>query len=165
MIYYIPTTTDGPTAIFLAGKTGPGWINIFGLILVILLLIPNLIYAFKFRGQQNKCSNKYMNILEQISRYASMFFMVFNIGIAEFGFSSVGAFLVYGLGNIGLMAAYWIIWMLYFRRQGFWKTMALAVIPVCIFVLSGITLGHVLLIVSGALFGVGHIFVTYQNTK
>ena len=36
---------DGPTSIFLAEKTG--WLNIFGLILVVLLLIPNIIYAIK----------------------------------------------------------------------------------------------------------------------
>ena len=35
-----------------------------------------------------------------------MFLMVFNIGLAEFGFSSVGAFIVYMLGNILLMVFY-----------------------------------------------------------
>ncbi|MDD3206414.1 MAG: hypothetical protein PHS74_11880 [Lachnospiraceae bacterium] len=37
---------DGPTSVFLAGKIvvpGMGWINIWGLVLVILLLIPNVI--------------------------------------------------------------------------------------------------------------------------
>lgn len=57
---------DGPTAIFVAGK-GPGnWINVFGVVIVVLLLIPNLVYAWKFRGQKNHCTNKGMNILEQL---------------------------------------------------------------------------------------------------
>ena len=103
MSYSIIGSADGPTSIFLAGKTGSDWINIFGLVFVILLLIPNIIYAFKFRSQKNKCNNKFMNVLEQIGRYASMFLMVFNIGIAEFGFSSAGAFLLYGFGNAFLM--------------------------------------------------------------
>ncbi len=162
---YVIGGADGPSAIFLAGETGPGWLNIFGLVFVILLLLPNLVYAFKFRGRENKCNNRGMNILEQIGRYASMFLMVFHIGIAEFGFSSVGAFLLYGFGNVLLMLAYWIVWILYFWRQSFRKTMALAVIPVCIFLLSGITLRHILLVISGVLFGVGHIYVTYQNAK
>lgn len=58
-----------------------------------------------------------MNLVEQIGRYASMFLMVFNIGLAEVGFSSVGAFIVYMLGNILLMISYWTIWVLYFKRK------------------------------------------------
>ena len=85
------------------------WLNVFGLILVILLLIPNIAYAVKVKDQKNLCTNKFMNILEQIGRYACMFLMVFNIGIDEFGFGSVGAFLIYGIGNVLLMLTYWII--------------------------------------------------------
>ena len=34
---------DGPTSVFVAGKLGMNWLNTFGLVLVILLLIPNII--------------------------------------------------------------------------------------------------------------------------
>ena len=83
---------DGPTSLFLAGKLGMNWLNISGLIFVVLLLIPNIIYAIKVKNQKNKCSNKFLNVMEQIGRYGCMFLMVFNIGIAEFGFRSVGIF-------------------------------------------------------------------------
>ncbi len=43
---------DGPTSIFLAGKLGCNWINFFGLIIVVLLLLPNILYAFYFRRQK-----------------------------------------------------------------------------------------------------------------
>ena len=50
---------DGPTAIFLAGKLGWGPFSIFGLIDVILILIPNIIYAFtKGKNKKNKCDNR-----------------------------------------------------------------------------------------------------------
>lgn len=163
MSYSVIGGADGPTSVFLAGKIGFHWINVFGLVLILLLLIPNIIYALKFRGQKNKCTNKMMNILEQVGRYASMFFMVFHIGIAELGFSSVGAFLLYGIGNAVLMLLYWVVWMLYFYKQDLKKGMALAILPSCIFVLSGVMSGHILLIISGAIFAVGHIYVTYQN--
>lgn len=163
MSYSVIGGADGPTSVFLAGKIGFNWINVFGLILVLLLLIPNMIYALKLRNHTNKCKRKVMNILEQIGRYASMFFMIFHIGIAESGFSSVGAFLIYGIGNIVLMLTYWIVWMLYFYKQDLKKALALAVIPACIFVLSGVTSGHILLIASGVIFAVGHIYVTCQN--
>lgn len=154
---------DGPTSISLAGKLGFGWFNIFGLILVALLLIPNFIYAVKIKNQQNQCSNKVMNILEQVGRFGCMFFMVFNIGIDEMGFRSVEAFLIYVFGNIVLMIAYWTIWMLYFNKQSYWKQIALAVLPTCLFLLSGITMQYYLLILFGVVFGIGHIYVASKN--
>ena len=155
--------SDGSTAVFIAGKLGMNWLNVFGLILVILLLIPNIVYAIKFKGKKNLCTNKFMNILEQIGRYACMFLMVFNIGIAEFGFGSVGAFLIYSSGNVLLILSYWIIWMLYFHKQSFGRQIALALLPTCLFLLSGITMRHYLLILFGIVFGVGHVYVTYKN--
>ena len=154
---------DGPTAVFIAGKLGLDWLNVFGLILVILLLIPNIVYAVKVKDQKNLCTNKFMNILEQIGRYACMFLMVFNIGIDEFGFGSVGAFLIYFIGNVLLMLSYWIIWILYFYKQSFGRQITLAILPTCLFLLSGITMRHYLLILFGVVFGVGHVYVTSKN--
>lgn len=158
-------SADGPTSIFLAEELGASWLNLFGLIIVVLIMIPNIIYAIKFRDTKNLCENKIMNILEQIGRYASMFLMIFNIGITEFGFTSIEVFLVYMFGNVILLLLYWIIWILYFIKQNSWKSMALALIPTLIFLLCGITLGHILLIISAVIFGIGHIYVTYQNVK
>lgn len=154
---------DGPTSIFLAGELNMGWLNVFGLIMVILLMIPNIVYAVKYRNQSNKCTNKLMNILEQIGRYGCMFLMIFNIGISEFGFSSVEMFLVYFTGNIVLMAAYWISWILFFIKPDMKKQMALAIIPTLLFLLNGVTMRHYLLVITGVIFGIGHLYVTYEN--
>ncbi len=156
---------DGPTSVFVAGKLGMSWLNVFGLVFVVLLLIPNVIYAVKYRDVENLCKNKVMNVLEQIGRYGSMFLMVFNIGIAEFGFVSTNAFLIYFLGSIVLMLAYWIIWIIFFVNQSMWNRMALAIIPTLLFLLSGCTLRHILLIITAIVFGIGHIYVTYINAK
>ena len=156
---------DGPTSVFIAGKLGMSWLNVFGLVFVVLLLIPNIIYAVKYRDVENLCKNKVMNVLEQIGRYGSMFLMVFNIGIAEFGFVSTNAFLIYFLGSIVLMLAYWIIWIIFFVNQSMWNRMALAIIPTLLFLLSGCTLRHILLIITAIVFGMGHIYVTYINAK
>ena len=86
---------DGPTVVLIEDKLGMNWLNVFGLVFVVLLLIPNIIYAIKAKNKQNKCINKFMNVIEQIGRYGCMFLMIFNIGIAEFGFGSVYAFLIY----------------------------------------------------------------------
>lgn len=58
MSYNIIRGSDGPTSIFLAGKLGAGWINIIGLIIMALILLPNIIYAVKFKNVENKCKNK-----------------------------------------------------------------------------------------------------------
>ncbi len=157
--------SDGPTSIFVAGKIGPSWLNIFGLVIVILMLLPNIIYAVKIHGIENKCKNKVMNIIEQIGRFSSMFLIIFNIGLAESGFSSVEAFVIYFVGNTIFLIIYWIIWILYFKKMILWKSMTLAIIPTAIFLLSGITLRHYLLVISAIVFGIGHVYVTYQNAK
>ncbi len=154
---------DGPTTTFLAGELGLGFLNLMGLILVVLLLIPNIVYAIKFRDQKNKCTNRIMNILEQIGRYACMFLMVFNVGIAEFGFGSKEAFLIYLFGNVILMLAYQITWVLYFISESYPKQMVLAILPTLLFLLSGLTMGHWLLVMFAIIFGVSHIYVTNKN--
>lgn len=156
---------DGPTSIFMAGKIGGGWLNLSGTVIVALMLLPNIIYSVKFRDMKNQCQNKVMNLMEQIGRYVSIFLMIFNIGIAEFGFSTIGAFLVYVFGNLILVTAYLVTWIFYFKKQTLRRQMILAVIPTCIFLVSGITLMHVFLIISAVIFGIGHIYVTYQGTS
>lgn len=144
-----------------------GWNNIFGLVIVIIMIIPNFLYAMRFRDAENRCTNKIMNILEQIGRYASVILMFVPLGLRdfEFGFYSKMAFLVYFFCNGGLLLIYIIIWLFYFKKKSLHKALALAIIPTCIFLISGITLRHWLLVISAIIFGVGHIFITFRNNK
>ncbi|MBQ7954884.1 MAG: hypothetical protein IJ282_03985 [Lachnospiraceae bacterium] len=155
---------DGPTSVFLAADW-MDWFNVLGLFVMICVLLPNIIYAIKFKGVKNKCTSKVMNILEQVGRYACMILMVFCIGMRSFGFFSLEECLIYLLGNIFLIIVYWIIWLLYFVKQKAWKSMALAILPTAIFLLSGITQRHFLLIIAATIFGVAHIYVTYKNIR
>lgn len=165
MTYSYIGGADGPTTMIVAAKMGANWLNVLGLIQVVLILIPNIIYTLKFKNVKNTCTNRVMNLIEQIGRYACMIFMVINVGLTEFGFGGIGLFLVYCFGNIVLLLAYWLIWILYFIKQTPWKSIALAIIPVCIFLICGISLEHWLLVISAIFFGVGHIYVTVQNCK
>lgn len=141
------------------------WINLFGLGIMVILFVPNIVYMLRNKGLQNKCCSLPMNVLEQIGRYGCLFLMVFNIGIAEFGFASDIGFLVYLLGNGFCLAAYLAVWLRYFKKPGLSCALALAILPTLIFLLSGITLRHWLLVGSAVLFGVGHIYVTYVNAR
>lgn len=68
--------SDGPTAVFLAGTVGEDWFNPFGLFFILMMLLPNMLYAVRSKGREKKkCDKKYMVIIEQIGRYASMFLL------------------------------------------------------------------------------------------
>lgn len=152
---------DGPTQIFVASS----WLSWFGLIIVALLMAPNIIWAMKNRGAENKCKNRLMNILEQIGRYGCMFLMVFNIGIAELGFASAESFIVYLAGNAALLIAYWVFWGVHMKRPSLFSAAALAALPTLIFLLCGATMRHWLLLGFAALFGVAHMYVSIVNAR
>jgi hypothetical protein len=62
-----------------------------------------------------------------------------------------------------LLAAYWIAFAVYMKRRTVRLAIVLAVLPSCIFLLSGILLQHWLLVAFAILFAIGHIYVTYKN--
>ena len=140
-----------------------GWINVFGAIIVILMLIPNVIYALKNKDEKNACTNQFMNVIEQIGRYACIVLMWLPLLVWKFGFSSVLEMLLYLAGNGCLLAAYWIVYACYLKKKIRRRALALAVLPTCIFLLSGLLLRHWLLVAFAVLFGIGHIYVTQKN--
>lgn len=154
---------DGPTSIYVA--LSPGWINIFGLILLVLMLIPNVIYAIKHHNESNHCQSRLINVLEQTGRYGCMLLMVFNIGLSKFSFPSVAGMLIYFFGNGLLLLGYWVCWALYLKKPQSSLTMALAILPTCIFLLSGLTLKHWLLVLAAIIFGISHIYITRINNR
>lgn len=141
------------------------WLNVFNFIVVILMLIPNTIYAYKNKGLKNNCTNKLMNIVEQIGRYGSMFLMVFNINIAEMGFTSDSSFTIWLVCTGALLLFYWFFWVLYSTKYRFTLAISLAIIPSIIFIFTGIMSRHWLLVIFGITFSMGHLYVTYQNNK
>ena len=140
-----------------------GWINVFGAVIVILMLIPNIVYAMQNRNEKNLCTNRFMNVIEQIGRYSCIVLMWLPLIVWKFGFASVFEMLLYFVCNGMLLAAYWIVFAFYMKRKTERRALTLAILPACIFLLSGILLRHWLLVGFAVLFAVGHICVTYQN--
>ena len=144
-------------------KFGP--INLFGAIVVAVMLIPNVVYALKYRDGKNLCANKAMNAVEQIGRFGCVILMWLPLLVWKFGFASVAEALIYFVGNAALLAAYLVVFAAYFRRKTKRRAIALAVLPACIFLLSGLTLRHWLLVGFAVLFAVGHVYVTVKNAE
>ena len=140
-----------------------GWINVFGAVIVVLMLIPNIVYAIKNKGEKNLCANRFMNIVEQVGRYACILLMWMPLLVWKFGFASVLDMMLYMACNGLLLAAYWIAFAFYMKRRTVRLAIVLAVLSSCIFLLSGILLKHWLLVAFAILFAIGHIYVTYKN--
>ena len=52
------------------------WFNVFGLIFLIVIIIPNIVFAIKCKdGFNNKWNNKYVECLEQVGRFGCFGFM------------------------------------------------------------------------------------------
>lgn len=142
-----------------------GWINLFGAGIVIILLIPNIVYAIKNKTEKNLCANRWLNIIEQIGRYGCIVLMWLPLAVGQFGFSSVLEMLIYLLGNGVLLVVYWLVFAQYLKKKNGRCARILAVLPACIFLLSGLLLRHWLLVGFSILFAIGHIYVTEKNIE
>ena len=142
-----------------------GWINLCGGVIVALMLIPNIVYALRSRDEQNRCTNRLMNLAEQAGRYGCIVLMWLPLLVWKFAFRSKGEMLLYFVGNGGLLLVYWLVFARYLRERTCRRAMTLAVVPACIFLLSGLLLRHRLLVGFALLFAAGHIYVTWQNQR
>ena len=83
----------------------------------------------------------------------------------KFQFKSVFKMLIYLICNGLLLLTYWIVFAIYLKTKNPRLTLSLAVLPSCIFLLSGILLHHWLLVGFLILFAIGHIYVTQKNVE
>lgn len=106
------------------------WINIFGVIFILIIMIPNIIYALKIKdGFENKWNNKLVEIIEQIGRVGCFGFMIINIPGTWFGWWSDEVFAIYLIVNIMLILLYCLIWIICFRKNTVFRALTLSVIP------------------------------------
>ncbi len=141
------------------------WINLFGLIIVILILLPNLIYFYRSRSVEINHKNKAMNVLEQIGRYGSMFLLAVNVGFNEFAFQSEGEFTLCLVITSILILLYWSFWLIYFKKTSIFTSMMLAILPGILFISQGIFLRYWLLLGTSIMFSIAHCYITYHNAR
>lgn len=143
-----------------------GWFNIYGLIIIAIIMVPNIVFAIKNKeGFQNGWNNKLIETVEQIGRYGCFLFMIFNIPKTCFGWWFDGALITYLTVNFALVAIYSAVWCVCFRKSNTFRALSLSVLPSLIFLFSGILIRSILLIVSAVLFAPSHILISYKNAK
>lgn len=142
------------------------WFNVFGLIFIVVIMIPNIVFAIKCKGGfNNKWRNKYVEVIEQVGRFGCFGFMIINIPRTSFGWWSDESFALYLIVDAILVMLYCAIWVIYFRRNSVFRALALSIIPSILFLFSGIMNRSVLLIIASVLFAPSHIVISYKNAK
>ena len=140
------------------------WFNYYGLIFIAIIMIPNIIFAIKNKnGYGNPYQNKAAQILEQISRYACIVLMIFNIPYTWISFYFSFAEMVYIIVNSVFVLAYCVIWIVLWKKSGIGKALLLSIIPSLIFLFSGIMIASIPLSVFAVLFAVTHILISVKN--
>lgn len=143
-----------------------GWFNVFGTIIIAIIMIPNIVFAIKCKDEfQNKYQNKVVEIVEQIGRYGCFVFMMFNIPGTVLGWYFDNAIVIYKVVDIVLVLLYCIIWIVCFNKNNMFRALALSVIPSVLFFFSGVVSLSIPLIVASLLFAPSHILLSYKNAK
>ena len=140
------------------------WFNVFGLVFIAVIMIPNIIFALKHKDAfENRNQNKTIEIIEQIGRFGCFSFMIFNIPFTWFGWWSEESFSIYLIVDALLIVLYLTLWIVCWRKNNVFRALALSIIPSVIFLFSGIMCRSLLLIISSLLFAPTHIFISYKN--
>ena len=130
--------------------------------IVVLLLIPNILWALRHRDAGISSPSRAVNALEQVGRFGSMLFMVTPLGVpgGEFGFYSLEELAVWVTGMALLLTAYYVCWVLRaVRGPGQKLALTLALLPCGIFFLQAALLRHWVLALFAGLFAGAHLYI------
>lgn len=142
------------------------WFNIYGLIFIVIIMIPNIVFALKCKdGFVNKYNNKFVELFEQIGRFGSFIFMILNIPKTYFGFYFNNGLILYLIVDSILVALYCLIWAICFKKPSVFRTLSLSIIPSILFLYSGVMIRSILLIIFSLIFAPCHILISYKNAK
>lgn len=142
------------------------WFNIYGLIFIVIIMIPNIVFALKCKdGFANKYNNKFVELFEQIGRFGSFIFMILNIPKTYFGFYFNNGLILYLIVDSILVALYCLIWAICFKKPSVFRALSLSIIPSILFFYSGVMIRSILLIIFSLIFAPCHILISYKNAK
>lgn len=140
------------------------WFNIYGLIAMVLIMIPNIVYSIKIKYSW-AFHNKLLETLEQIGRYGCFCFMVFNIPYTYQSFIIENGLIIYLIVNALLIASYCISWIIFFSKISVVRQLLLSILPSIIFLFSGIMILSIPLLVFATIFAPTHIYISLKSIK
>ena len=141
------------------------WFNLTGLIFVVVLLIPNIIYAAANKdGFAGEFHNKLVETGEQIGRFGCFILMFIQPSFVTLGYIYDGAQTLYLILGIVLLALYCGGWIVFRKGNSIAKALTLSILPSVLFLESGILTLNIPLIVLSVVFAICHITISYKNT-
>ena len=140
-----------------------GVFNYYGLAIIILIMIPNVIFFRKNKNFETKFHNRFVEKAEQVGRYGCFLLTIVNIPHTYFGFFFSGGLATYLVVNAILVLSYLIIWCVCWSRYFKFSTYALSIIPSVMFIFSSVMLLYVPLMVLSVIFAVTHITISVKN--
>ncbi len=142
------------------------WLNLFGLVFTAVLMIPNIVFALRHKGEfVHTRGNKAAETVEQIGRFGCIAFMIVNIPGTWFGCWSDEVFAVYLMADAALALVYCAAWVALRKKRNVFRALVLSALPAALFLLSGVLMRSVPLIVSALLFAPAHILISYTNAE
>lgn len=142
------------------------WFSFIGLIFVVVILIPNIIFAAKNRdGFHNFYNNKIVETLEQIGRFGCFIFMFIAPPFLNIGFKSDGIRTAYIITGSVLAVMYCLGWIVFRNENSVRKSLTLSIIPSILFLESGLLSLNFPLIILSIVFAPCHILISYKNAK
>lgn len=141
------------------------WFNLTGLIFVVVLLIPNIIYAATNKdGFAGEFHNKLVETGEQIGRFGCFILMFIQPSFVTLGYIYDGAQALYLILGIVLLALYCGGWIVFRKGNSIAKALTLSILPSVLFLESGILTLNIPLIVLSVVFAICHITISCKNT-
>lgn len=141
------------------------WFNLTGLIFVVVLLIPNIIYAVTNKdGFADNYHNKFIESGEQIGRFGCFILMFIQLPFVTLGYIYDGAQTLYLILGIVLLALYCGGWIVFRKGNCMAKALTLSILPSVLFLESGILTLNIPLIVLSVVFAICHITISCKNT-
>ena len=141
------------------------YFNIYGLIFVIIILIPNIIFAYSCKdGFENHYENKLVEIMEQIGRFGCFISMFLVIPFLNKGFWFKSGKTIYVALGIVLVTLYCTGWIIFWKDDSIRKSLYLSIVPSLLFIESGIISGNFQLLVFAIIFAPCHILISYMNS-
>ncbi len=141
------------------------WFNLTGLIFVVVLLIPNIIYAVTNKdGFADNYHNKFIETGEQIGRFGCFILMFIQLPFVTLGYIYDGAQTLYFIFGVALLVLYCGGWIVFRKGNCMAKALTLSVLPSVLFFESGILTLNIPLIVLSVVFAICHITISYKNT-
>lgn len=140
------------------------YVNFWGLIFVVIILIPNIVFAISCKdGFENRYQKKLVETLEQIGRFGCFFSMFIVVPYMNKGYwfqQGKAIYLILGFLFVGL---YCLGWIVFWKENSIRKSLYLSMIPSLLFLESGVVSGNILLLIFAVIFAPCHILISYWN--